>query len=57
MAKPWKISADRQRLIADPLSWVNVTGSAFIQAYSDHVTHYPLYHAALVLLGTTWREL
>jgi hypothetical protein len=56
MAKQRKISADIQRLIADQLYWVNVTGDPFFQAYRDHVKNDPFYNAALVLFGTTWLE-
>ena len=55
-AEQRKISADIQRLIADQLYWVNVTGYPFFQAYRDNVKDYPFYIAALVKLGTTWLE-
>jgi ABC-type transport system substrate-binding protein len=51
-----KISADIQRLIADQLYWVNVTGYPFFQAYRDNVKNYPFYIAALMPFGTTWIE-
>jgi peptide/nickel transport system substrate-binding protein len=51
-----KISADIQRLIADQLYWVNVTGYPFIQAYRDNVKNYPFYSAVLMPFGTTWLE-
>jgi len=55
-AEQRKISADIQRLIADQLYWVNVTGYPFFQAYRDNVKNYPFYIAALVKFGTTWLE-
>jgi len=55
-AEQRKISADMQRLIADQLYWVNVTGYPFFQAYRDHVKNFPFYNTALLLLGTTWLE-
>jgi peptide/nickel transport system substrate-binding protein len=55
-AEQRKISADIQRLIADQLYWVNVTGYPFFQAYRGNVKDYPFYIAALVKFGTTWLE-
>src|SRR5712691_3911849 len=49
-----QISADMQRLIAEQLYWVNVTGYPFFQAYRDTVQGYPFYNTTLVLFGTTW---
>src|SRR6266568_604338 len=51
-----RISAEMQRLIADQLYWVNVTGYPFFQAYRTPVKNYPFYNTALVLFGTTWLE-
>src|SRR6266852_2311236 len=53
-----QISADMQRLIAEQLYWVNVTGYPFFQAYRDTVKDYPFYngHSGLVMFGTTWLE-
>ncbi len=53
-----KISADIQRLLAEQLYWVNVTGYPFFQAYRDTVKDYPFYngHSGLVMFGTTWLE-
>ena len=42
-----QISADIQRLIADQLDWVNVTGYPFFQAYRDDVKNYPFYMSRL----------
>ena len=55
-AEQRKMSAEMQRLIADQLYWVNVTGYPFFQAYRDQVKNYPFYNTALVLFGTTWLE-
>jgi peptide/nickel transport system substrate-binding protein len=54
-----QISADIQRLIAEQLYWVNVTGYPFFQAYRDTVKNYPFYNGiggGLVVFGTTWLE-
>jgi ABC-type transport system substrate-binding protein len=53
-----KISADIQRLLAEQLYWVNVTGYPFFQAYRDPVKDYPFYngHNGLVFFGATWLE-
>jgi ABC-type transport system substrate-binding protein len=53
-----KISADIQRLLADQLYWVNVTGYPFFQAHRDTVKDYPFYNGynGLVMFGTTWLE-
>jgi peptide/nickel transport system substrate-binding protein len=55
-AEQRKISADMQRLIADQLYWVNVTGYPFFMAYRDTVKNYTFYNTALVLFSTTWLE-
>jgi ABC-type transport system substrate-binding protein len=55
-AEQRKISADIQRLIADQLYWVNVTGYPFFMAYRGTVKNYTFYNTALVLFGTTWLE-
>ena len=55
-AEQRKISADIQRLIADQLYWVNVTGYPFFMAYRDTVKNYTFYNTALVLFSTTWVE-
>jgi len=49
-----QISAAMQRVIAEQLYWVNVTGYPFFQAYRDTVKGYPFYNTTLVLFGTTW---
>jgi ABC-type transport system substrate-binding protein len=53
-----KISAAIQRLLAEQLYWVNVTGYPFFQAYRDTVKEYPFYNGynGLVFFGTTWLE-
>jgi ABC-type transport system substrate-binding protein len=55
-AEQRKISADIQRLIADRVYWVNVTGYPFFMAYRDTVKNYTFYNTALVLFSTTWLE-
>jgi ABC-type transport system substrate-binding protein len=50
------ISADIQRLIADQLYWVNVTGYPFYQAYRNNVKGYPFYNRAYLFLETTWLD-
>jgi ABC-type transport system substrate-binding protein len=51
-----RISAEMQRLIADQLYWVNVTGYPFFQAYRISVQNYPFYNQAYLFLETTWLE-
>jgi ABC-type transport system substrate-binding protein len=51
-----RISAEMQRLIADQLYWVNVTGYPFFQAYRTSVKNYPFYNQAYLFLETTWLE-
>jgi len=51
-----RISADMQRLIADQLYWVNVTGYPFFQAYRSRVKNYPFYNQAYLFLEQVWLE-
>src|SRR5712691_3426808 len=51
-----RISAEMQRLIADQLYWVNVTGYPFFQAYRTPVKNYPFYNQAYLFLENTWLE-
>src|ERR687885_2387379 len=46
------ISADMQRLIAEQLYWVNLTGYPFYQAYRNNVKGYPFYNRAYLFLET-----
>jgi peptide/nickel transport system substrate-binding protein len=50
------ISADMQRLIAEQLYWVNVTGYPFFQAYRNNVKDYPFYNRAYLFLEKTWLD-
>jgi peptide/nickel transport system substrate-binding protein len=50
------ISADMQRLIAEQLYWVNVTGYPFYQAYRNNVKGYPFYNRTYLYLETTWLD-
>lgn len=51
-----KISADMQRLIANQLYWVNVTGYPFYRAYRKNVKDFPFYDQAYFFLETVWLE-
>ena len=51
-----RISVEMQRLIADQLYWVNVTGYPFFQAYRTPVKNYPFYNQAYLFLENTWLE-
>jgi len=49
-----QISADMQRLIAEQLYWVNVTGYPFFQAYQDYVKDFAFYDQAYLFLEKVW---
>ena len=49
-----RISAEMQRLIADQLYWVNVTGYPFFQAYQDYVKDFAFYDQAYLFLENVW---
>src|SRR5215217_3450112 len=49
-----RISADIQRLIADNVYWVNVTGYPFFQAYQDYVKDFAFYDQAYLFLEKVW---
>ena len=49
-----RISADIQRLIADKIYWVNVTGYPFFQAYQDYVKDFAFYDQAYLFLEKVW---
>ena len=51
-----RLSADMQRLIADQLYWINVTGYPFFQAYLGNVKNYPFYNQAYLFLEQVWLE-
>jgi ABC-type transport system substrate-binding protein len=49
-----RISAEIQRLIADQLYWVNVTGYPFFQAYQDYVKDFAFYDQAYLFFEKVW---
>lgn len=51
-----RISADMQRLIADQLYWVNITGYPFFRAHRSQVKNYPFYNQGYLLLEQVWLE-
>ena len=51
-----QISADMQRLIADQLYWVNVSGYPFFRAYRNHVKDFAFYDQAYFFLETVWLD-
>ena len=51
-----RLSADMQRLIADQLYWINVTGYPFFQAYHNDVHNYPFFNQAYMFLEQVWIE-
>ena len=51
-----QISADIQRLLADQMEWVNVTGYPFYQAYREVVKGYRFYDQAYLFLEQVWLE-
>lgn len=51
-----QISADMQRLIADQLYWVNVSGYPFFQAYRNHVKDFAFYDQAYFFLEKVWLD-
>jgi ABC-type transport system substrate-binding protein len=51
-----RLGADMQRLIADQLYWINVTGYPFFQAYHSYVHDYPFFNQAYMFLERVWIE-
>ena len=51
-----QISAEMQRLIADQLYWVNISGYPFFQAYRKHVKDFLFYDQAYLFLEKVWVE-
>jgi ABC-type transport system substrate-binding protein len=51
-----QISADMQRLIADQLYWVNVSGYPFFQAYRKQVKDFVFYDQAYLFLEKVWLD-
>jgi ABC-type transport system substrate-binding protein len=50
------LSADMQRLIAEQLYWINVTGYPVFQAYRRSVQNYPFDNQASLFLEQVWLE-
>ena len=51
-----QVSADIQRLMADQLYWVNVSGYPFYRAYRNTVKDFPFYDQAYFFLEKVWLE-
>jgi peptide/nickel transport system substrate-binding protein len=51
-----RISADIQRLIAEQLYWINVTGYPAFQAYRTSVKDFPFYDQAYLFLEHVWLD-
>jgi ABC-type transport system substrate-binding protein len=51
-----RISADMQRLIAEQLYWINVTGYPVFQAYRTYVKDFPFYDQAYLFLEHVWLD-
>jgi peptide/nickel transport system substrate-binding protein len=51
-----RISADMQRLIAEQLYWINVTGYPAFQAYRTLVKDFPFYDQAYLFLEHVWLD-
>ena len=49
-----QISAAIQRRLADQMTWVNVSGYPFYQAYRDRVKNYRFYDQAYLFLEQVW---
>jgi ABC-type transport system substrate-binding protein len=47
-------SADIQRLLADQMYWVSVSGYPFFQAYRDSVQDFVFYDQTAFLLEKVW---
>jgi ABC-type transport system substrate-binding protein len=50
------VSADIQRLLADQLYWVNVSGYPFFQAYRDYVKGFAFYDQAYFFVENVWLD-
>jgi ABC-type transport system substrate-binding protein len=51
-----RLSADMQRLIADQLYWVNITGYPAFQAFRNNVKNYSFDNQAYLFLERVWLE-
>ena len=54
VAQRKQISADIQRLLADQMYWVNVSGYPFFQAHRENVKDYVFYDQTAFLLEKVW---
>lgn len=45
-----------QRLLADQMYWVNVSGYPFFQAYRDYVKDFVFYDQTAFLLEKVWLQ-
>ena len=50
------LSADMQRLIAEQLYWINVTGYPMFQAYRRDVKNYAFDNQAYLFMEQVWLE-
>lgn len=51
-----RLSVDMQRLIAEQLYWINITGYPTFQAYRHHVKNYAFDNQAYLFLEQVWLE-
>ncbi len=51
-----RISADMQRLIAEQLYWISITGYPVFQAYRTYVKDFPFYDQAYLFLEHVWLD-
>jgi peptide/nickel transport system substrate-binding protein len=51
-----RLSADMQRLIAEQLYWINVTGYPMFQAYRHYVKNYSFDNQAYLFMEQVWLE-
>lgn len=49
-----QISEDMQRLLADQMYWVNVSGYPFFQAYQEYVKDFTFYDQTNFALEKVW---
>jgi ABC-type transport system substrate-binding protein len=51
-----RLSADMQRLIAEQLYWINITGYPTFQAYRHQVRNYSFDNQAYLFMERVWLE-
>jgi ABC-type transport system substrate-binding protein len=51
-----RLSADMQRLIAEQLYWINITGYPMFQAYRRYVKNYSFDNQAYLFMEQVWLE-